>query len=374
MVTLDLIYKQLADEKQLGWQSAAVSALWKSRTRKFKVQSSGNRAEDSKKFTPEEGKYFKFYSDMLPQFAPPGLFEKNSHYRFIDIGAAPGGMSKYLIQNFDWKGYAFSLSPAESGLEMKYSNPSSLLFSMSNQTRENEWSRVLALCKKEGFENVHFVNTGVVVDFGQVDADGGGSAEMTCRAISSSISQMLIILKSLKNGGAAMWIHSLSHIDTFFFFMQHILACFESVRVLNTLSPARSPVYVIMSGYRKNSPAATTFEKVLLRNNGTVSVDTVRMWQVSDFKEVERTLVENPTLRADLQSIWNQKRQCLRETRLFAEKKFSDEDSKSHTAPPPQIDASEGICGVSLKESVKTQGSLLTIPKTFGPPPRKSKV
>lgn len=402
MVTFDPVYKALSDEKLLGWQSGAVSALWKSRTRKFKVQSSGNRAEDSKKFTPEEGKYFKFYTDVLPLYAP-GLFVKSFKQElFIDIGSAPGGLSKYLITACGWRGYAFSLSPSEGGLEMRYSNPSSLLFSMSNMTRENEWSRVVSLCAKEGFTDVHFVNTGVVVDFGQVDADGGGSSEMTCRSIGSSISQMLIILKCLKSGGSAMWIHSLSHLDTLFFFLQYIVPCFDSIRLLNTLAPARSPIYIIMSGFKKGSAAAATFEKALLRNNGTVSPTTVPMWQVDDFAVVERIMNENPSLTNDLHAIWNQKKECLRETRLFAEKKFSEcgnddnkfnatsqachtvlagveqrlsptlleevRDRKTHTNT---LISAAGVCGVSSKESVKTQGSLLTIPKSFGPPPRK---
>ena len=405
MVFFDPVYKDLSDEKLLGWQSAAVSALWKSRTRKFKVQATGNRSEDSKRFTPEEGKYFKFYTDVLPLYAPSLFVKSTKEELFIDIGSAPGGLSKYLITACGWKGYAFSLSPSEGGLEMRYSNPKSLLFSMSNMTKEDEWQRVLSMCRKEGFVDVHFVNTGVVVDYGQVDADGGGSAEMTCRSISSSISQMLIVLKSLKAGGSAMWIHSLSHLDTLFFFLQHIVGCFQSVRLLNTLAPARSPIYIIMTGFKKGSASAAAFEKELLRDNGTVSINTVCKWQIQDFAVVEKVMNENESLRNDLRSIWNQKKDCLRETRLFAEKKFTEcgsddnkfsssshanscltvisgaeqrlaptlaeevRDRKSHTSGT--ISAA-GVCGVSLKETVTTSGtSLLSIPKSFGPPSRK---
>lgn len=170
-----------------------------------------------------------------------------------------------------------------------------------------------------------------------------------------------------------MWIHSLSHLDTLFFFLQFIIPCFESVRVLNTLAPARSPVYIIMAGFKRNSAAAKTFEETLLRNNGTVSVPTVPMWQISDFKQVEKIMNENPSLKKDLQAIWNQKKECLRETRLFAEKKFQDDKS----VPLVQTDETgerktAAVCGVSNKESVEPRGSLLTIPKSFGPPPRKN--
>ena len=405
MVVFDPVYKELSDEKLLGWQSAAVSALWKSRTRKFKVQSSGNRAEDSKKFTPEDSKYFKFYKDVLPLYGPDLYVNRGKAELFIDIGSAPGGMSKYLTTMCGWRGYAFSLSPSEGGLEMKYSNPVNLQFSLANVTRENEWKRVLELCKKEGFVNVHYVNIGVVVDFGQVDADGGGTAEMCCRSISSSISQFLIVLHSLKKGGSSMWIHSISHLDTLFWFLQHIVDCFDSVRLLNTLAPARSPIYIIMTGFRKDSPAAAKFTQELLRDNGTVTVDTIPKWQVPDFGVIEKVMKEHPSITADIQSIWNQKRECLRETRLFAEKRFTDcgnNDSQftnsggagscftvlsgAEQRLPPSL-ASEGgdhrerrtnerttaagVCAMSAAENVAAGTSLLSVPKTFGPPSRR---
>ena len=395
----DPVYKELAEEKLLGWQSEAVSALWQSRTRKFKNLSTGNRAADMKKFTPDETKYFKFYVDVLHTYAPDLFRDSGREELFIDVGAAPGGLSKYLITECGWKGYAFSLSPAESGLEMKYTNPKSLRFSMANMTKENEWRRVLTMCQKAGFSDVHFVNVGVVVDFGQVDADGGGNSEMTCRSIFASISQLLIVLNSLRDGGSAMWIHSLSHLDTLFFFLGHLVKCFASVRILNTLAPARSPVYIIMEGFRKDTQEVADFETLLLRDNGTVNPETIPKWQVKDFEIIQRIMNDNKTLRDDIHNIWNQKRECLKETRLFAERRFKEADPKfnsrnyallsgrerqlnaesetltveanaSSTKPPTNTAAT--VCAVGATETTSHPTTLLTTPRTFGPP-RKEK-
>jgi hypothetical protein len=386
MVAFDPVCRELSEEKLLGWQSSAVSALWKSRTRKFKVQSSGVRAEDSKKFTPDETKYYKFYSDVLQIYAPD-LFVKaaGKPEKFIDIGAAPGGMSKYLITTCGWRGYAFSLSPAEGGLEMKYYNPSNLMFSMANMSKEDEWKRVLSLCEKEGFKDVHFVNVGVVVDFGQVDADGGGNDEMARRSITSAISQLMIVISSLKEGGSAMWLHSLSHLDTFFFFMQYLVDCFDSIRILNTLSPARSPVYVILRGFKKK--ASKEFKQILSRNGGVVnSPTTIPDWQLSDFSVIERIFHNHPIIRSDIQAIWNQKRDCLKETRTFAEKRFGDgNESGSQAHGETKTDYTRvnnaapttgtgGLCSMANTEKEKaptSTGSLLSMPKSFGPPSRK---
>ena len=395
----DPVFKELAEEKLLGWQSEAVSALWQSRTRKFKDLSTGNRAADMKRFTPDETKYYKFYVDVLHTYAPNLFRNSGREELFIDVGAAPGGLCKYLITEFGWRGYAFSLSPAESGLEMKYTNPKSLRFSMANMTKENEWRRVLSMCQKANFSDVHFVNVGVVVDFGQVDADGGGNSEMTCRSIFASISQLLIVLNSLKDGGSAMWIHSLSHLDTLFFFLDHLVRCFASVRILNTLAPARSPVYIIMEGFKKDTKEVADFENVLLRDNGTVSPETIPKWQVKDFDIIQRIMNENKTIRDDIHNIWNQKRDCLKETRLFAERRFKDSEPKFNArnfallsgrdrqlnpdtessskdadvsgAKPPTNNAAT-VCGVSATETTNKPTTLLTTPRTFGPP-RKQK-
>ena len=375
-----------------------MSALWQSRTRKFKTLSTGNRAADMKRFTPDETKYFKFYVDVLHTYAPQLFRNSGKEELFVDVGAAPGGLCKYLITEFGWKGYAFSLSPAESGLEMKYTHPKSLRFSMANMTKENEWRRVLTMCQKAGFSDVHFVNVGVVVDFGQVDADGGGNNEMTCRSIFASISQLLIVMNSLKEGGSAMWIHSLSHIDTLFFFLEHLVECFDSVRILNTLAPARSPVYIIMEGFKKNTKAVETFEKVLLRDNATVTTDTIPKWQVQDFNVIQRIMDTHANIRDDIHKIWNQKRECLRETRLSAERRFRETDPKfdsknfallSGQERAPKLsehgrseedklaaqetsNVAATVCGVSEHESNISSTSLLKTPRVFGPPGRKS--
>jgi hypothetical protein len=405
MVHFDPVYKELADEKLLGWQSPAVSALWQSRTRKFKVQSTGNRAADMKRFTPEETKYFKFYKDVLHLYAPDLFQNTGKEELFIDVGSAPGGLSKYLITECGWRGYAFSLSPSEGGLEMRYLNPQKLGFSLANMTRENEWRRMLTLCQKAGFTDVHFVNTGVVVDFGQVESDGGGNAEMSCRSISSSASQLLLVFNTLKKGGSAMWIHSLSHLDTLFFFLKHLVNCFESVRILNTLSPARSPVYVILRGFKKGSQQVADFEQVLMTDNATVTPETIGKWQVHNFSIIESIMNEHVLIRDDIRAIWNQKKESLRETRLFAEKRFREcgNDDNKFTASgaanncltllsgvdqklSPQIieeikseeagrrssfNTAAGVCSISTNEQLSNPTSLLTIPKTFGPPSRR---
>lgn len=398
MALFDPVYKQLADEKLAGWQSEAVGALWKSRTRKFKLQASGNRTEDSKKFTPEDSKYFKFYNDVLAQLAPGVFVNNGKEETFIDIGSAPGGLSRFLITVCGWRGYAFSLSPAEGGLQMKYSNIQKLRFSMANMTKENEWKRVLSLADTAGYDQVSFVNLGVVVDFGQVESDNGNSATMASRAINASVSQFLILLNLLKENGSGMWIHSLSHLDSFFFFLQYIVEVFDTVRIINTLAPARSPVYVLMTGFRKHNPLVEKFKNVLMRDGSVVSPDTISKWQIDDFSVIENVMKSHPSVTADIHLIWDQKRESLAESRLFAEKRFGRGLDQAGNLPEMSQSASAAsrspavfsetddartdrrarerptastVCSVSSSEVVHADTGLLSLPKTFRPHGRK---
>jgi hypothetical protein len=400
MAVYDPVYKQLADEKLAGWESEAVSELWKSRTRKFKVQSSGNRAEDSRKFTPEDTKYFNFYCDVLSKYAPGLFLNTGSDEKFIDIGSAPGGLSRFLNSTCGWSGYAFSLAPTEGGLQMKYSNPRMLRFSMANMTKENEWKRVVELAGNSGFKEVGFVNMGVVVDYGQVESDNGDSGTMACRAIYSSVSQFLIMISLLKEGGSAMWIHSLSHLDTFFWFLRHCLDCFDSVRLLNTLAPSRSPVYVILRGFRKPSVSVAKFKKELLTDHGVIGIESISKWQVSDFRTIQDILETHPSVKADIHTIWDQKRECLKQTREFAERRFTSSnravEGEASTKYPPAINSESKsadvsrsipnpaqskqnvarltaavICGVGSLEAAESSVNLLEVPRTFGPVGRR---
>ena len=402
MALFDPVYKQLSDEKLAGWQSEAVGTLWKSRTRKFKVQSSGNRAEDSRKFTPEDTKYFKFYCDVLAQYAPTLFVKAANDVKFIDIGSAPGGLSRYFNTVCGWRGYAFSLSPAEGGLQMKYSNPGRLMFSMANMTKEDEWKRVTQLAASAGYKEVDFVNMGVVVDFGQVESDNGDSALMACRSIHASVTQFLILINTLREGGSAMWIHSLSHLDSLFFFLQYAVRCFDTVRILNTLAPARSPVYVIMQGLKRNCEAFAEFKGKLMTDGGLVRIETIPKWQVSDFETIRSVMESYPSVSSDIHAIWNQKRECLQQTRQFAEKRFASDKANfmesdaaatclsvisGAEAAMPVLPASESselrdrrmqprstasqVCSVSSAESVEGPSNLLQMPKSFGPPGRR---
>jgi hypothetical protein len=221
---------------------------------------------------------------------------------------------------------------------------------------------------------------------------------MASRAINASVSQFLILLNALKENGSGMWIHSLSHLDSFFFFLQYIVEVFDTVRIINTLAPARSPVYVVMTGFRKHHPLVEKFKNVLMRDGSVVSPDTISKWQIDDFGVIEGVMKSHPSVTADIHLIWNQKRESLAESRLFAEKRFGRGLDQAGNLPEISQSASAAsrspavfsetddartdrrarerptastVCSVSSSEVVHADTGLLSLPKTFRPHGRK---
>jgi hypothetical protein len=343
LIQRDAVYQEIAAEKVLGWKSEALNLLWASRKKSFQSGraglSSASQEESRKRFTPEEKKYYAFYISALPREAP-SVFVRSPRL-FVDIGCAPGGLSKFFTVNLNWRGFGFSLPPAEGGLDMRFQNPLALKFAHMNMADVDVWQRVVEVVHDSvnvardffpdpklssrlarlGRGLVDFINLGVVVDIGQVEQDtGAGSADLTVRSIHVSRNQMLVLLRLLKQGGDAMWIHSLSHVDTFFFFMDYLVDMFESVKVINTLVPSRSPVYVILSKFRGLDHArATQFQHKLL--NTPVRYEKPDDWQCSAFSVVERVMAV-PGVGESVRNVWRDKAQKLRATRELAEQRL----------------------------------------------------
>ena len=318
LIENDHVYRALAEEKILGWKSEALNLLWSSRKRSFKSKSSQTKADSSKRFTPEEKKYFLFYNDVLGSVGPD-VFRRGDKI-FADIGCAPGGMSKYLTSMLQWRGHGFSLSPEEGGLEMRYSNPVSLEFAFANMSREGEWRKVIDCLKAIKFTKLDFINLGVVVDVGQVEADSGSGAELTVRATNACRNQLIVMLRTLKEGGNCMWIHSISHVDTFFFFLDYLVDCYSKITVFNTLVPSRSPVYVLLEGFKPTHPRAKALDHYLV--NTPIRYEHPEEWQVKDWSVVERVM-KNEYVRESIHQVWNDKREKLWATRTAAEERFA---------------------------------------------------
>jgi hypothetical protein len=144
------------------------------------------------------------------------------------------------------------------------------------------------------------------------------------------------------------------------------------------------------------------FETVLLRDDGTVTTETIPRWQITDFGIIERIMSKFENIKIDLHSIWNQKKDCLRETRLFAEKKFAEsgqDDAKFNQLSNPLLTVLSGaearlaptladqlrgqsaaptgqssVFSVGKAEESETKAEineLLSVPKVFGPPSRR---
>ncbi|KAF4660902.1 hypothetical protein FOL47_006912 [Perkinsus chesapeaki] len=325
-------FRDLCDEKELGWQSRAVTLLWERRKKNFQDQELGSEKATRVRFTPEEKKYFEFYRGRLPHMCPE-VFVKlppasGDIKSFVDIGSAPGGMSKFLLSFLHWtKGHAFSLAPEDGGLEMRYHN-ASLDFECANLADSESYKKISEALEERGFKkhSLDFINLGVVIDVGQCDRDD--DPYITARkSIEVCRNQFLLMLDFLKPGGSCMWIHSGSHLDTYLFYLNWLNRMFRRLRVTNTLVPSRSPVYTIAENFLPDdSPAAQQarddFREFLLSHPADPS--TPEIWQVTSWPEVQTLLNPNSQLLKDLHAVWREKREKLAATRINAERSLKE--------------------------------------------------
>ncbi|EER12082.1 hypothetical protein Pmar_PMAR019187 [Perkinsus marinus ATCC 50983] len=308
----DSEFRDLCDEKELGWQSRAVTLLWDRRKKNFEDQTLDTQKATRVRFTPEEKKYFEFYRGRLPQMcpevfsklpsrpAPTNQLEDAVERVFVDIGSAPGGMSKFLLHHLHWtRGHAFSLAPEDGGLEMRYHN-TSLEFECADMAESGAYMRIAKTLESRGFKkhSIDFINLGVVIDVGQCNRDD--DPYVTARkSVEVCRNQFLLMLDFLKPGGSCMWIHSGSHLDTYLFYLNWLNRMFQRLRVTNTLVPSRSPVYTIAENFIPGESEAALkacddFRDFLLSHPADPS--TPEIWQVTSWAEVQSLLNPNSQL------------------------------------------------------------------------------
>ncbi|KAF4687094.1 hypothetical protein FOZ60_004307 [Perkinsus olseni] len=337
----DSEFRDLCDEKELGWQSRAVTLLWNRRKKNFEDQALDTQKATRVRFTPEEKKYFEFYRGRLPQMCPEVFMklplrsaasdklEDAPRKIFVDIGSAPGGMSKFLLTSLHWtKGHAFSLAPEDGGLEMRYHNPS-LEFECADLAENGAYKRIASALESRGFKkhSLDFINLGVVIDVGQCNRDDDPYVTAK-KSVEVCRNQFLLMLDFLKPGGSCMWIHSGSHLDTYLFYLNWLNRMFERLRVTNTLVPSRSPVYTIAENFIPGDSdaalkACDDFREFLLTHPADPS--TPEIWQVSSWAEVQSLLNPNSQLLKDLHAVWREKREKLAGTRINAERSLKED-------------------------------------------------
>ena len=325
----DAPFAALQAELAQGRRSEAMQQYRTARSAALAGLNALSKRRDGTAVTPSHIKYQELYRVALPAMAPQ-LFgaaaqREGEAPRFLDVGAAPGGLCAYLCGELGWRGVAYSLSPASGGFEMLYSSPR-CAYNHANLAVAEEWRRVHdeALATGGDAEQpffFRFVNLGIVLDEAQqehvrdgaaADADADAAdAELEATQLSIFRNELLLGLACLDNAGALMLATPTSWRPIILTLLCHLTPCFASVRVTPTFASERSAVYVLFQGFAKHAAATVALSEALLATD-PLTITTAAVWQPPSL---DRLAACYETVKSDLQGVWASRMHALRSVR-----------------------------------------------------------
>lgn len=225
---------------------------------------------------------------------------------FLDLGCAPGGVSKYLVRDLGWRGTGVSLADSSGGIAvdtalLEDGEAFCLLDGDVTQPPET-WRRSAAYhqhdlspdhngggCGSDGSavakgSRYFFVNGGAVLDHGQrqmwaaalheaqssASLAGADAMQNPLHCIlpwfSLLVPQLRVALDHVEDGGAIMAVHGAPHCASLFILLKSMESPLglnagaasrtSSVHVLETMHLAKPPVYVLWTGVGVGGKAA----------------------------------------------------------------------------------------------------------------------
>ena len=290
-------YRQLEEERHLGWQSNEVDQLWRIRNARLETQRKGPRG-------PGYEKYHDFYARTLPRI-DASVFSRGDK-TFLDCGCAPGGLVAFFIKDLGWSGVGASLDPENGGLGMRYHPPEDKFrFVNMSFTSQNFDSEMTSLYSNR----VDFLNLGVVIGGHQIEDDETTSIQ----TLSVCRNSFLLMFEALKTGGDLMWIFSSTSAGAWLYFLDKLRSVFPGgISLFSTLVPSRSPVYALCRGF---NPEAGRLWQAELRQMTHPGTDCFDKWNYKTWSEAEEVV---SYLRTDLDSVWRKQRDCLKQIRTDA--------------------------------------------------------
>ncbi|KAH9577741.1 hypothetical protein LSM04_002044 [Trypanosoma melophagium] len=260
--------------------------------------------------------------------------EEETPPTFLDLGSAPGGVSKFLVTQLHWSGVGVSLPESRGGIAFEKSwlplssSESSYKF-IEGSITEDDWQR--AIKGKKFF----FVNGGAVQDHGQRESersDKNNSESNNNENISSSpspldlppwfnflVPQLRIAVEHVEDGGVIMVVFGVPQCASLFIMLELMQPLVRGdIHIVNTMHLTKSPVYVILTDVRMAAGGADRAAwELLLRRMSEGAGD---FWRGATHDGLRLAVRGFGRHRGGVEAVWAKTTAFLRRRRVCAER------------------------------------------------------
>ncbi|CBH14008.1 hypothetical protein, conserved [Trypanosoma brucei gambiense DAL972] len=357
LLTVSTAYRALIAERDEGWRSEALD-MWYQRRQRHSTQ--GGPEEDSKKASSgthvapvtsfartDVSKLCQRYCDhakrvlrtVAPEYfctAPPALSrpaqqsagDATAAPTFLDLGCAPGGVSKYLVTELRWSGIGVSLPVDRGGIAFdsswrNFPTSKGRFELIEGSILEEDWQQHRAIKGRD----FYFVNGGAVQDYGQREEEtSGDSGELPTNDghpvlpwFSFLVPQLQIAVKHVRDGGVIMFVFGRPECASFPILLAHLRPLVAgSIHIMETMHAAKTPVYVLLTGVRVTRTMGTceAWDRLLK----LLTEGSREYWLGNTDESLELARVGFQRHRLELEKVWERSFEFLQRRRRSAER------------------------------------------------------
>ena len=309
LATQDPVLEALCEEMRVGKLSAALDELWKQRNARYNQATGQNQIRIKG--------YYDFYKKILSNV---DVFPPGKPQLFIDLGVAPGGMSKLRVEDFKGKGVAFSLDETKGGFQMQFQHKN-LKFIPCDMTNDQEFDTISTAINGLGewlrSSKVTFMNLEIVMSKPQRQNEETRNTRHLNITICRNL--FVLMLRYLEEGGSVLWIFKSTLIPTWFYFLDKLIHFFPDEVRLFWKQEQRAPVYALCRGFKPNGTPSAAEWLDELEEPGEIDREMYMKWRMESVEEL-RNVIDR--IGGELHTWWDTRTKALGKCREQAEREY----------------------------------------------------
>lgn len=317
-------YRRLKAEQVAGWSSPSLDAFYKKDKDTAAPRHTQRQAGTTAFHDADTERQAKRYRDHVARiFAGDPLLSQSvgmlGKRTFLDLGASPGGVTRYFHDDLGWVGTAVSLAERDGGIRMEppKENPKHYIF-VEGSILDDTLGDMLQNKARLQLHSCDFCNAGAVQDYGQRADEASETAPPADTThlpwIAFLAPQLKMCLQFVKPGGSVMFVFGLSDCGSLMLLLHYLGPMVRGgIHVLPTMHVAKSPVYVLLSNVHYDEASYRDLSAALERPKGH--------WLLHNDADFTRASAQfDGVVRRSLEDVWREREEKMRSKREFIEK------------------------------------------------------